>query len=62
MSAVDVAPGDSIHVRGHTSDFGQRVESLQIGHAPVTEAGPQDDFGDFWTAVATESGQRRYSG
>jgi hypothetical protein len=37
--------GDAIHIRGHTSDFSQRVESLQIGHAPVTEVGPQDDFG-----------------
>lgn len=37
--------GDTIHIRGHTSDFSQRVESLQIGHAPVTEVGPQDDFG-----------------
>ncbi|MGH8704186.1 MAG: hypothetical protein ACREUO_02090, partial [Burkholderiales bacterium] len=37
--------GDAIHVRGHTSDFGQRVESLQIDHAPVTEVGPDDDFG-----------------
>src|SRR6266581_4056629 len=26
-------------------DTSQRVESLQIGHAPVAEAGPQDDFG-----------------
>jgi putative protease len=37
--------GDNIHVRGHTSDFGQRVESLQIGHAQVDEVGPSDDFG-----------------
>jgi putative protease len=37
--------GDSIHVKGHTSDFSQRVESLQIGHAPVQEVGPGDDFG-----------------
>jgi len=37
--------GDTIHIRGHTSDFSQRVESLQIGHAPVAEVGPQDDFG-----------------
>ena len=29
--------GDNIHIKGHTSDFGQRVESLQIGHAPVQE-------------------------
>jgi hypothetical protein len=37
--------GDNIHVKGHTTDFGQRVESLQIGHAPVQEVGPNDDFG-----------------
>ena len=37
--------GDDIHIRGHTSDFGQRVESLQIGHAPVEQVGPDDDFG-----------------
>ena len=37
--------GDNIHIRGHTSDFSQRVESLQIGHAPVSEVGPNDDFG-----------------
>ena len=37
--------GDTIHIKGHTSDFGQRVESLQIGHAPVQEVRPNDDFG-----------------
>jgi putative protease len=37
--------GDNIHIKGHTSDFGQRVESLQIGHASVQEVGPSDDFG-----------------
>jgi hypothetical protein len=37
--------GDSIHIRGHTSDFSQRVESLQVDHAAVNEVGPQDDFG-----------------
>jgi hypothetical protein len=37
--------GDVIHVRGHTTDFSQRVESLEVNHAPVTEVGPNDDFG-----------------
>jgi putative protease len=37
--------GDNIHIKGHTSDFAQRVDSLQIGHAPVSEVGPNDDFG-----------------
>src|SRR5918995_2323959 len=37
--------GDNIHLKGHTSDFGQRVESLQVGHAQVNVVGPNDDFG-----------------
>jgi hypothetical protein len=37
--------GDVIHIRGHTTDFSQRVESLEVNHAPVTEVGPNDDFG-----------------
>lgn len=37
--------GDNIHIKGHTSDFAQRVESLQVGHAAVSEVGPNDDFG-----------------
>ena len=37
--------GDTIHVQGHTSDFTQRVDSLQIEHAAVEEVGAEDDFG-----------------
>ena len=37
--------GDTIHFQGHTTDFSQRVESLQVEHAPVDEVGPSDDFG-----------------
>jgi len=37
--------GDVIHIRGHTTDFNQRVESLEVNHAPATEVGPNDDFG-----------------
>ena len=37
--------GDTIHIRGHTSDFSQRVDSLQVDHAPVPEVGSGDDFG-----------------
>ena len=37
--------GDNIHVKGHTTDFSQPVESLQVAHAPVDEVGPNDDFG-----------------
>jgi hypothetical protein len=37
--------GDNIRIQGHTTDFSQRIESLQVKHAPVTEVGPRDDFG-----------------
>src|SRR5262245_1888472 len=37
--------GDVIHVHGHTTDFTQRVESLEVNRAPVSEVGPNDDFG-----------------
>jgi len=30
--------GDTIHIKGHTSDFTQKVESMQIDNQPVTEA------------------------
>ncbi|HEV3010044.1 MAG TPA: hypothetical protein VGX52_13500 [Burkholderiales bacterium] len=42
---ITLRVGDNIHIKGHTSDFGQRVESLQVGHSPVDEVGPNDDFG-----------------
>jgi len=45
LESATLRVGDTIHIRGHTRDFSQRVESLQIGHAPVAEVGPQDDFG-----------------
>jgi translation elongation factor EF-1alpha len=37
--------GDMIHMRGQTTDFTQRVESLEVDHAPATEVRPSDDFG-----------------
>ena len=37
--------GDVIHIRGHTTDFSQKVESLEVNHAPVTEVRPNEEFG-----------------
>ena len=37
--------GGMIHIRGHTTDFSQRVESLEVNHAPATDVRPNDDFG-----------------
>jgi acyl-CoA hydrolase len=35
--------GDMLHLLGHHTDFRQTVESLQIEHQEVTEAGPGQD-------------------
>ena len=37
--------GDTIHVKGHTSDFEQKVESMQIDHKAVDVAKPGDQIG-----------------
>ncbi len=37
--------GDTIHVKGHTSDFEQKVDSMEIDHQPVDVAKPGDDIG-----------------
>lgn len=37
--------GDRIHVRGHTTDLEQAVESMQIEHEQVAEAGAGDKIG-----------------
>ena len=37
--------GDTIHILGHSTDFQQKVTSLQIEHKSVAEAKPGDDVG-----------------
>lgn len=37
--------GDVIHIKGHTSDFRQPVESMEIDHVHVNEAGTGQTFG-----------------
>ncbi len=43
VAAVEITQGtlsvgDTIHVKGHTSDFTQTVESMQVDNAPVQQA------------------------
>jgi len=37
--------GDVIHIKGHTTNFYQRIESLQIEHRPVASVKKGDDVG-----------------
>lgn len=37
--------GDTIHIKGHTTDLTQPVQSMQLEHQPIEEAKPGQDIG-----------------
>ncbi len=37
--------GDTIKVKGHTTDFTQKVDSLQLNHQDIPQAKSGDDVG-----------------
>ena len=37
--------GDTIHIQGHTSDFTQKVGSMEMDHKPIDAARTGDDIG-----------------
>lgn len=37
--------GDTIHIKGHTTDFYQKIESMQVEHRPVDSAQPGEPVG-----------------
>jgi putative protease len=43
LSKGTLQVGDTIHIKGHTSDFFQKIESMQLEHDPVdkVKAGEQ---------------------
>lgn len=40
-----LAAGDTIKIKGHTTDFTQKVDSMQIDHVPITKAKKGDEIG-----------------
>jgi len=46
--------GDTIHIKGHTSDFSQSIDSMQIEGRQVEVARPGDDIGIKVTEHARE--------
>lgn len=40
-----VKTGDTLYFKGHTTNFKQKLESLQIEHRAVPEAGPGNEVG-----------------
>jgi len=50
VAAIDITKGtlkvgDKIHIKGHTTDFEQDVDSIQIEHQSMPEAKPGDSIG-----------------
>ncbi|MBI3306222.1 MAG: translation elongation factor-like protein [Candidatus Omnitrophica bacterium] len=37
--------GDRVHIKGHTTDFKQTLNSLQIDRKPIEKAGKGDEIG-----------------
>jgi hypothetical protein len=54
MDAGILRVGDMIHVVGRTSDFRQRVESMQVEHNPLVEVRTGQEFGLKVTEHARE--------
>ena len=34
----ELKAGDTIHIKGHTSDFTEKIDSIQVNHKPVMSA------------------------
>ena len=40
-----VSVGDTLYLKGHTTDFEQKVSSMQINHAPINKASKGQEIG-----------------
>ena len=40
-----LSPGDTIYIKGHTTDFEQKVTSLQVNHKPIERASKGQEVG-----------------
>ena len=45
ITSGELKVGDKIKIKGHTTDFDQTVDSMQVEHAAVQKAGPGDEVG-----------------
>ena len=41
----ELVVGDTIHIKGHTTDFIQKVESIQLEHKDIKQAKKGEDVG-----------------
>jgi len=45
VTADEIKVGDTIHITGHTTDFTQTIDSMQIDNATVEQATKGDSIG-----------------
>ncbi|HUJ89419.1 MAG TPA: EF-Tu/IF-2/RF-3 family GTPase [Syntrophorhabdales bacterium] len=45
ITSGEMKVGDKIHIKGHSTDFEQSVDSMQVEHESVQKAGPGTDVG-----------------
>ncbi|HVN23412.1 MAG TPA: EF-Tu/IF-2/RF-3 family GTPase [Syntrophorhabdales bacterium] len=45
ITSGEMKVGDKIHIKGHSTDFEQTVDSMQVEHASVQTAGAGSDVG-----------------
>ena len=57
MSAGGLSVGDEIHVVGHTTDFTEKVTSMEVNHKKVESAKPGDEIAIRVTARARQHDQ-----
>lgn len=54
MDQGELAVGDTVHVKGHTSDFTTRIDSMEVEHHPVVRVGPGANAGIHLSGHARE--------
>lgn len=45
ITSGTLSVGDTVRIKGATTDFEQRIESMEIDHKPVTSAGAGQSVG-----------------
>ena len=45
ITSGELKVGDTIHIKGHSTDFEQMVDSMQVEHQSVETAGAGSDVG-----------------
>ena len=45
ITAGEITVGDTVHIKGHTTDFIATIDSIQMEHGSVTSARTGDEVG-----------------